>query len=124
MKGRPRPAIVLQFAGGVVGDRGFKVAGVPTFVRGERDVIFAVTSKRQISPVVGVMYGRFRIVTDGAAGGESVRQFDDTPLRSVAMIGSTQPSPVFSQTPAMSLSAFEAAIAAEVRRQAGANKRR
>jgi hypothetical protein len=124
MKGRPRPAIVLQFAGGVVGDRGFKVAGVPTFVRGERDVIFAVTSKRQISPVVGVMYGRFRSVADGATGGESVRQFDDTPLRSVAMIGSTQPSPVFSQTPAMSLSAFEAAIAAEVRRQARANKRR
>src|SRR5713101_6037879 len=98
MKGRPRSSIVLQFAGGVVGDRGFKVAGVPTFAQGERDVIFAVTSKRQISPVVGMMYGRFHIVTDGAAGGESVRQFDDTPLRSVAAIGSTQPSAVFSQT--------------------------
>ena len=123
LKGPARPTIVLQFAGGVVGDRGYKVAGVPAFVRGERDVIFAVTSTTQISPVVGVMYGRFRIVDDDA-GGASVRQFDDTPLRDVAAIGSKEQQPVFSQKPAMELAAFEAAISAEVRRQAGTKKRR
>jgi len=123
-KGRTPTQTVLQFAGGVVGDRGFRVAGVPEFVRGERDVIFALASKQQISPVVGVMYGRFRIVGDGGADVDRVRQFDDTPLRDVAAIGSKEQQPVLSQTPAMPLPAFEAAIAAEVRRQAGANKRR
>jgi hypothetical protein len=125
LKGRARPTIVLQFAGGVVGDRGYKVAGVPSFVAGERDVIFAVTSTPQISPVVGVMYGRFRIVDDAAGtGSASVRQFDDTPLRDVAAIGSNEQQPVFSQRPAMALATFEAAVSAEVRRQAGTKKRR
>ncbi len=119
LKGTPGPVTVLEFLGGVVGDRGFKVDGVPTFARGDRDVIFANTSQRLLSPLVRVMYGRVRIVKDGPARQEFVRQFNGTPLRDVAAIGSTRQQAVFSQTPSMSLSSFEASVTREVARQAG-----
>jgi hypothetical protein len=118
LKGATPTTTVLEFAGGVVGDRGYRVEGVPVFARGERDVIFAVTSKPSISPVVGAMYGRFRIVKDGPSAREGVRQFDDAPIDQVSSIGSTRRRPARSQRPTMSLSAFEAAVAAEVSRQA------
>src|SRR5258705_11618570 len=80
LKGTAGPVTVLEFLGGVVGDRGFKVDGVPTFARGDRDVIFAKTSQRLISPLVRVMHGRVRIVKAVPASQEFVRQFDGTPL--------------------------------------------
>jgi hypothetical protein len=112
LKGTPGPVTVLDFLG-------FKVDGVPTFARGDRDVIFANTSQRLLSPLVRVMYGRVRIVKDGPARQEFVRQFNGTPLRDVAAIGSTRQQAVFSQTPSMSLSSFEASVTREVARQAG-----
>jgi hypothetical protein len=122
LKGTSGPVMVLEFLGGVVGDRGFRVDGVPTFARGDRDVIFADTSQRLVSPLVRVMHGRLRITKDGPAGQESVRQFDGRPLRDVAAFGSAEKQPALSPIPAMSLAAFESAVAAEVARQ-GDDKR-
>jgi len=124
LKGASAPTIVLQFLGGEVGDVGFKVDGIPTFVRGDRDVIFADTSARVVSPIVGMMHGRVRITADGADRQDIVRLFDGRPLREVAAFGAAAAQPLLSAKPAMSLGAFESAIVAEVARQATARERR
>jgi hypothetical protein len=122
LKGAPPSVVSLQFLGGVVGDLGMRVQGVPTFARGDRDVIFAITSQPLISPLVRMMHGRVRIVRDGAAATQdSVRRFDGTPLREVSSFGAT--GQALSQASAMSLTSFEAAVRAEVERQ-GAQKGR
>jgi hypothetical protein len=115
---------ILQFLGGAVGDRGYKVGGVPTFTKGDRDIIFAVTSAQMVSPIVGMMHGRIRIAADAARGQEMVRLFDGTPLRETGAFGTKERQPVFSQQPAMSVAAFESAVIAEVARQAAEKGRR
>jgi hypothetical protein len=125
LKGRPGSIVSLQFLGGEVGDRGMKVYGMPTFARGDRDVIFAITSQPLISPLVRLMHGRVRVVRDGGTGAqESVRLYDGTPLRQVATFGAITRQDALSQTPALSLTAFEAAVSAEVERQAAQKVRR
>jgi hypothetical protein len=116
LKGAAGATRVLVFAGGVVGDRALAVEDVPRFTPGERDVIFAMASPSSLSPIVGMSQGRFRIVAD-ANGREMVQQFDGTPVRDVASIGSPDPPPVFSPSPFLSPAAFEAAVLAELRRQ-------
>jgi hypothetical protein len=124
LKGAPSATMVLQFLGGEVGDRGFRVEGVPAFARGDRDVIFAVTSERLVSPIVGMMHGRVRITSDGVARQDIVRLFDGSPLRDVDTLGARAAQPLLSPKPAMSLAAFESAIRTEVARQAESSERR
>ena len=125
LKGQPGSVVSLQFLGGKVGDRGMKVYGMPTFARGDHDVIFAITSQPLISPLVRLMHGRVRVVRDGGtAAQESVRLYDGTPLRQVATFGAITRQDALSQTPALSLTAFEAAVSAEVERQAAQKGRR
>jgi hypothetical protein len=124
MKGTPSSALVLQFLGGEVGDLGFRVDGVPTFAKGDRDVIFADTTTRLVSPIVGMMHGRVRITADGAGSQEIVRLFDGRPLRETGAFGAAAAQPLLAARPAMSLAAFESAVVAEVARQAAAKGRR
>jgi hypothetical protein len=63
------------------------------------------------------MHGRVRIARDLTTKEDYVRRFDGTPLRSLAAMGSGEKQPIFSTAPAMSLSAFEAAVAAAVARE-------
>jgi hypothetical protein len=116
LKGTVGAMTVMEFLGGTVGDLTYRIDGMPVFNKGDRDVIFAVTSRRLISPLVGLMHGRVRIARDLATNEDYVRRFDGTPLRSTSAMGSSEKQPIFSTTPAMSLSAFEAAVAMEVAR--------
>jgi hypothetical protein len=118
LKGAANKTVVLEFLGGAVGDRGLKVAGMPVFARGDRDVIFAITSQRLISPLVRVMHGRVRISREGPAAQEFVHLHDGSLLRDVAALGIRPQESGFSQRPALTLRAFEAAVADEVSRQA------
>jgi hypothetical protein len=122
LKGSVGAVTVLEFLGGTVGDRTFRIDGIPTFARGDRDVIFAAPSLRLISPLVGLMHGRVRVVSDRATNQEVVRQFDGTPLRAIAALGSAERQPVFSSAPALALPAFEAAVLSEVARQNGRSR--
>jgi hypothetical protein len=114
LKGTVGTTTTLEFLGGTVDDLTYRIEGLPVFTKGDRDVIFAVTSQRLISPLVGISHGRVRIVRDPATNADLVRRFDGTPLRSLSAMASTEQQPVFSTVPALSLSAFEGAIAAEV----------
>jgi hypothetical protein len=117
LKGTVGPTTLLEFLGGTIGDRTYRIEGMPTFTIGDRDVIFAAPSRRLISPLVGIMHGRVRIVKDGAMRQDLVRRFDGALLRNLSMLGSSQPQLIMSPQPAMSLSSFESAVIAEIARQ-------
>jgi hypothetical protein len=118
LKGAPASTLILQFLGGQVGDLGFRVEGVPSFSKGDRDVLFAITAAPQVSPIVGMMHGRVRITADVARRRDIVRAFDGTPLRDLRVFGSTANQGLLSGGPAMTLAAFESAVIGEVARQA------
>jgi len=118
LKGAPASTMILQFLGGQVGDVGFRVDGVPSFSTGDRDVLFAITAAPLVSPIVGMMHGRVRITADAATRQDIVRVFDGTPLRDVRVLGSNANARPQRDQPAMTLSAFESAVASEVARQA------
>jgi hypothetical protein len=118
LKGAPASTLILQFLGGQVGDLGFRVEGVPSFSKGDRDVLFAITAAPQVSPIVGMMHGRVRITADVARRRDIVRAFDGTPLRDLRVFGLTANQGLLSGGPAMTLAAFESAVIGEVARQA------
>jgi hypothetical protein len=123
LKGAPASILILQFVGGQVGDLGFRVDGVPSFSRGDRDVLFAITAAPLVSPIVAMMHGRVRITADAATRQDIVRVFDGTPLHDVRVLGSTANHRPQSDRPAMTLSAFESAVTSEVARQAARGQR-
>jgi len=122
LKGTSGDVVSLEFLGGTVGDRRYRIDGMPTFTRGDHDVLFAVTSQRLISPLVGMMHGRVRVAHDGTA--PHVRLFDGTPLRNVSVFGAKEPPARMSSEPAMSLTAFEAAVTSEIDRQSAEKRLR
>ena len=86
-KGRVGAVTQLEFLGGTVGDIGLRVEGMPTFIMGQRDVLFVEGAARAVSPLVGFMHGRMRVERDAVSGVDRVRTFDGRALGSVAQIG-------------------------------------
>jgi hypothetical protein len=100
--GAPAPTITLSFAGGRMEDIVESVGDLPTFVVGERVLLFALEG-RYVSPIVGFHQGCFRIVESGGeprvrnAGGQPVKFFEKgLPVvgeaRSAAQEGMTLPA--------------------------------
>jgi hypothetical protein len=71
------PTVTLRFAGGVVDGVREEFLGVPRFTTGERVVLFA-RQGYELSPVVGVGQGCFRVVE--SASGATVAAADGQPL--------------------------------------------
>jgi hypothetical protein len=104
----------LEFLGGTVGDDTLEVDGMPEFRVGDRDVLFIHDSGRPASPLVGFMYGRFRIVRDGLTGVETIRTHDGRPLASLVEVGNGRP-PALIAPRALSLDDFVRAIGTGMR---------
>ena len=112
-KGTAGAVTQLEFLGGTIDGITMEVAGMPTFTRGQRSVLF-VAPRRQVSPLVGFMHGRFRVERDHA-GVDRVRTHDGRSLATTAQIGPQRPSAALSITP-MRLSE----LASQVKALAGA----
>jgi hypothetical protein len=117
LKGDLQTQTSLEFLGGTVGDVTMGVADMPQFVVGDRDVLF-VGNRNAVSPIVGFMYGRFRIVRDAVRGVDTVRMSNGLPLQATAAIGRPMPSSL-SGVQSLSLSDFRTAILARLRAQRG-----
>ena len=104
----------FEFLGGTVGDDTLRVEGIPQFAVGDRDVLFINEMGRPASPLVGFMYGRFRIVRDGVTGVETIRTHDGRPLASLAEVGNGRP-PALIAPRALSLDEFVRAIGSGMR---------
>lgn len=107
----------LEFLGGTVGDDTLHVEGMPEFHVGDRDVLFIRDSGRPVSPLVGFMYGRFRIVRDTRAGVEMVRTHDGRPVAALTEIGNGQPPALVVPARTVSLDEFTRAVGDRVRVQ-------
>jgi hypothetical protein len=93
------------------------VPGIPRFRVGDEDVLFVDDRGQPVSPVVGFMHGRFRVLEEPGTGRRSVARFDFSPLTSVAEIGAAAPAAARAAAARpLSLTEFEGEIARAVRR--------
>jgi hypothetical protein len=108
----------LEFLGGTVGEDTLHVDGMPEFRVGDRAVLFLNETGRPASPIVGFMYGWFRIVQDAATGVDMIRTHDGRPLASTEDVGNPRPAPRVAPARTLSLRDFAREIADRVRIQA------
>jgi hypothetical protein len=107
-----------EFLGGTVGEDTLVVEGAPVFRVGDRDVLFISESGRPASPIVGFMYGRFRVVRDTATGADIVRTHDGRTLASTGDVGNPRPPARIAPERPLSLADFVRSITDAVRVQA------
>ena len=110
----------FEFLGGTVGDDTLEIAGMPIFHVGDRDVLFVNTAGRPASPLVGFMYGRFRIIQDSRTGADMIRTHDGRPLASLDDVDNSRPPAFVAPPRPLSLDDFVRAIGDKVRTQAAA----
>jgi hypothetical protein len=107
-----------QFLGGTVGDDTLRVDGMPQFAVGDRDVLFINEAGQPASPLVGFMYGRFRIMRDPRTGADMVRTYDGRPLAGTEDVGNAKPPARVAPTRTLTLADFVGAIRDKARIQA------
>jgi hypothetical protein len=117
LKGELGAHTQLEFLGGTVGDYRMEIPGMPTFRIGDEDVLFVDERGDPISPVVGFMHGRFRVLEDAGTRRRSVARYNFEPLADVKDIGAATPAPRVPSARALSLTAFTDEITRAVRRQ-------
>ena len=117
LKGELGAQTQLEFLGGTVGEYRMEIPGMPKFRVGDEDVLFVDERGQPVSPVVGFMHGRFRVLEDPGTGRRSVARYNFEPLAGVAEIGTAAPAPRVASARALSLAAFEDEIVRAVRRQ-------
>lgn len=117
LKGELGAQTQLEFLGGTVGEYRMEIPGMPKFRVGDEDVLFVDERGQPVSPVVGFMHGRFRVLEDGGTRRRSVARHNFEPLADVKDIGASTPAPRVSSARALSLAAFEDEITRAVRRQ-------
>lgn len=117
LKGELGGQTQLEFLGGTVGEYRMEVVGMPRFRVGDEDVLFVDERGQPVSPVVGFMHGRFRVLEDPRSGRRSVARHNFEPLASVSDIGAARQPARVSSARALSLAAFEDEIVRAVRRQ-------
>ncbi len=116
LKGSPTPTRILRFLGGSVGETTLAVPGVPTFAVGDRAVFFIAPEKDSVSPLVGLMHGRFR-VQHAADGNDYVALFDGRVFETTRQIGSSAVTVSPRTLTPMRLADFEREIRSEARRR-------
>jgi hypothetical protein len=95
--------LTLRFEGGQIGDHRVEVDGMPTFRKGEEEILFVRGGQRGSSPVVGLFQGRFKVAKGlvydhegtplvGVDDGTLVKLADDRPAVSAGTITLGTPS--------------------------------
>jgi len=79
-------SLTLEMLGGRIGDQELTVEGAPQFHVGDEDILFVRGNGNNLSPLRGMMYGRYPILKDPATGRAYVARADQAPLRSTAEV--------------------------------------
>jgi len=87
IKGNAVGAYTIQMLGGTVGDDTFVITDAPKFQVGNRDILFVEHNGQQFVPLVGIMYGRFRVQHDDQTGSDIVLNNEGEPLRDPTQLG-------------------------------------
>lgn len=88
LKGSAGETVTLLQLGGTVRGRTLRVAGLPQFKPGDRQIVFVAGNGRMICPVIGGVFGRFFVRVDAATGRDQIFRNDGAPLVSIADIPS------------------------------------
>lgn len=115
LKGEPQTTLSLRFLGGQVGTSVMSIPDMPTFVTGERYIVFVADNGRAFCPLVGIMHGTYRLATD-ASGTDHVLRSNGRGLPSVEAVKASDEGAASPDETAMKRDDFEQAIAEEVRR--------
>ena len=83
-KGPEQDTITLRQLGGQVGATGMLIPDMPSFDVGSTYILFIAQNGRAFCPLVGVLHGSYRVVTDEATGTERIVRANGGPLQSVA----------------------------------------
>lgn len=110
--------LTLSFLGGTVGKRTLRIAGMPTFTVGQRQLVFFARNGTTMCPLIGAGHGRYHVVTDPATQREYVTRDNAVPLTStdeIVLPLSTGPAADLlarrlTADQALSLSAFESRV--------------
>ncbi len=81
LKGELGETIVLRLLGGKADGVRMSVVDMPTFRVGETHVVFLRGNGRAFCPLVGVMYGGYRVERNAQSGEERVLRSNGEPLR-------------------------------------------
>jgi hypothetical protein len=76
--------------GGTIDGETMGIAEAPTFKKGDRDILFVENNGTQFIPLVGIMYGRFRVQSDALTGKELVTTDSGGPVGGVAGLGAVE----------------------------------
>jgi hypothetical protein len=124
LKGEAGAIYTLQMLGGTVGDTTMEISDSPKFRPGDRSILFVENNGTQFIPLVGIMHGCFRVQRDSAAADAVVMTSDGEHVGDLAKLGKdahgdrmmTDHSVVANTdaTPALSVTAFKAAIRSKV----------
>jgi hypothetical protein len=86
LKGSPGPTYTLQMVGGTIGNETIAIADAPIFKKGDSDILFVENNGHQFIPLVGIMYGRFRVQSDLVPGREFVTDYAGGPVAGIAQL--------------------------------------
>lgn len=121
IKGSDQDTIELRLLGGIVGNEGMKVEGVPEFEVGDRDVLFIENNGTQYCPLVAVMHGLYPVVAREGDGVDVVLRSNLTPLSAPEQVqmslghgGSGDLLAAGASGPTMTLEQFENSITEEL----------
>jgi hypothetical protein len=123
LKGATPDELVLEFLGGEIDGEGMRVEGMPKFIEGRTEILFLSGNGLRFCPLVGLMHGRYRVLTEPATARAFVARDDGVPLESEHDVQLPQGlnSPVNRlkrAATALAPEAFEQKIAAEAARHA------
>lgn len=114
MKGAPGASYTIRMLGGTVDGKTMEVTDGPKFKVGDRDILFVEHNGTQFIPLVGIMYGRYKIERT-EDGREIVATNSGVPVSAVSEIGKERSATTSSvQTAAMSPAQFRSAVSSRV----------
>ena len=87
IKGSSVGTYTIQMLGGTVGDDTLVITDAPKFQVGDHDILFVEHNGQQFVPLVGIMYGRFRVQHDEQTGRDIVLNNEGEPVRDLTKLG-------------------------------------
>lgn len=93
LKGNAPARLTLTLAGGTLGGKSARIAGVPQFQPGDREILFVQGNGRSFCPLVGLGHGRYRVLSDAATGRDYIARDNRVPLASTGQVGLPLPDP-------------------------------
>jgi hypothetical protein len=109
LKGAPGKTYTMRQFGGTVEGETMGISDAPQFTVGDENILFVENNGSQVVPLVGIMYGQFHVRKNGA-GQELVTTNEDQPLTDVSKLGHDEAAASAAPAPAMTATAFKAAI--------------